>query len=47
MAQIKGKATVNEIYDVLEQQKKLDEVKRVIINTLEKVNQSIMSITVS
>lgn len=47
MAQIKGKATINEIYDVLEQQKKLEEVKRVIMNSIEKVNITIKSITVS
>mgnify|MGYP003513048335 FL=1 len=47
MAQIKGKATINEIYDVLEQQKKLEEVKRVIMSTIEKVNISIKSIAVS
>lgn len=47
MAQIKGKATINEIYDVLEQQKKLEEVKRVVMNSIEKVNITIKSITVS
>lgn len=47
MAQIKGKATVNELFEMLEQQKKLEDVKCVIIDTLEKVNQSIKSITAS
>lgn len=39
--------TVNELYEILEQQKKLEDVKAMVLNTIEKVNQSINSITVS
>lgn len=41
------KATPQEIYDVLEQQKKLKELRAKLVGVLDKVNQSINSITVN
>lgn len=40
------KATPQDIYEVLEQQKKLQEMRSRIAGVLEKVNQTINSITV-
>lgn len=41
------KATPQEIYEVLEQQKKLQDVRAKLVNVLDKVNQTINSFTVS
>lgn len=40
------KATPQDIYEVLEQQKKLQEMRSMIAGVLEKVNQTINAITV-
>lgn len=42
-----NKASMNDIFEVLEQQKKLEEIKELLINSLEKVNQTVNAITVS
>lgn len=47
MGESSGKASMNEIYDVLEQQKKLEEIKALIFDSLEKINQTVNAITVS
>jgi hypothetical protein len=41
------KASVNDIYETLRQQKKLEEMKKILLGTLDKVNQAINSIAVS
>lgn len=40
-------ATPQEIYEILEQQKKLQEMRAKLVSVLDKVNQSINSITVN
>lgn len=42
-----NKATPQEIYEVLEQQKKLQDIRARLVGVLEKVNQTMNSITVS
>lgn len=46
MGESKAKASMNDIFEVLEQQKKLEEIKGLIFNALEKVNQTVNAITV-
>lgn len=47
MSDPKVRTNINDVYEVLEQQKKLEEMKGLILNCLEKVNQTINAITVS
>lgn len=47
MGESRAKASMNDIFEVLEQQKKLEEVKTLLINVLDAVNHSVNAITVS
>lgn len=47
MGESKAKASANDIFEVLEQQKKLEDIKALLVYSLEKVNQTVNAITVS
>lgn len=47
MSESKVRASMNDIFEVLEQQKKLEKINALIKSSLEKVNQTINAITVS